>query len=364
LGDKPGRNDPCWCGSGRKYKHCHLQRSSEPRLPFEAIIAKARESAYHQICLHPEASRESCGKIASAHTLQKSRVLRAIKSDDHHVLTFYPIQLENGRLKVHQRGWKKASTFKAFCEKHDSSTFAPLETEPFTGSKEQIFLIGYRAVCWELYQKVRAIKSNPTIRDLVDRSAPTEIQKVAQAMLGTQGAGFTKGYKDANRTKKAMDEAYLRRDYDSYRTYRVKVRGPLAIASTGAITPNRTLSGVMLQVLHDVNAKIEWLSFGVDIDAEGVSIVFLWEVNAVAPFRYIGEIDALSDDALVCFLPQFFFAHCENTYFAGSWWNDLGEYDRAFIESLMRNSNPYYFPPHYDFTRRLTSWSIIARERT
>jgi|GEM_PF-1429793 len=19
-----GRNDPCWCGSGRKYKHCHM----------------------------------------------------------------------------------------------------------------------------------------------------------------------------------------------------------------------------------------------------------------------------------------------------------------------------------------------------
>jgi len=21
----PGRNDPCWCGSGKKYKHCHMQ---------------------------------------------------------------------------------------------------------------------------------------------------------------------------------------------------------------------------------------------------------------------------------------------------------------------------------------------------
>ena len=20
---KPGRNEPCWCGSGRKYKKCH-----------------------------------------------------------------------------------------------------------------------------------------------------------------------------------------------------------------------------------------------------------------------------------------------------------------------------------------------------
>jgi SEC-C motif len=23
MGHQPGRNDPCWCGSGKKYKHCH-----------------------------------------------------------------------------------------------------------------------------------------------------------------------------------------------------------------------------------------------------------------------------------------------------------------------------------------------------
>lgn len=28
-----GRNDPCWCGSGRKFKHCHLGSSSLPALP-------------------------------------------------------------------------------------------------------------------------------------------------------------------------------------------------------------------------------------------------------------------------------------------------------------------------------------------
>jgi hypothetical protein len=23
---KPGRNDPCWCGSGKKYKKCHMRQ--------------------------------------------------------------------------------------------------------------------------------------------------------------------------------------------------------------------------------------------------------------------------------------------------------------------------------------------------
>ena len=26
---KPGRNDPCWCGSGRKYKKCHLREDED-----------------------------------------------------------------------------------------------------------------------------------------------------------------------------------------------------------------------------------------------------------------------------------------------------------------------------------------------
>ena len=27
--ERPGRNDPCWCGSGRKYKKCHLEEDEK-----------------------------------------------------------------------------------------------------------------------------------------------------------------------------------------------------------------------------------------------------------------------------------------------------------------------------------------------
>lgn len=26
-----GRNEMCWCGSGKKYKHCHLERDERKR---------------------------------------------------------------------------------------------------------------------------------------------------------------------------------------------------------------------------------------------------------------------------------------------------------------------------------------------
>jgi hypothetical protein len=35
---RPGRNEPCYCGSGKKYKHCHLPQD-------EAAAAEARAKA-------------------------------------------------------------------------------------------------------------------------------------------------------------------------------------------------------------------------------------------------------------------------------------------------------------------------------
>jgi len=30
---RPGRNEPCWCGSNKKYKKCHLEADDEDRTP-------------------------------------------------------------------------------------------------------------------------------------------------------------------------------------------------------------------------------------------------------------------------------------------------------------------------------------------
>ena len=32
LQDEVGRNDPCWCGSGKKYKKCHLKSDEIKRV--------------------------------------------------------------------------------------------------------------------------------------------------------------------------------------------------------------------------------------------------------------------------------------------------------------------------------------------
>lgn len=36
MDKKPGRNDPCPCGSGKKYKNCHLGKELEPKKTYTA----------------------------------------------------------------------------------------------------------------------------------------------------------------------------------------------------------------------------------------------------------------------------------------------------------------------------------------
>lgn len=45
-GAEPGRNDPCWCGSGRKYKQCHLGQRTAPMLAERAPWLARKASAF------------------------------------------------------------------------------------------------------------------------------------------------------------------------------------------------------------------------------------------------------------------------------------------------------------------------------
>lgn len=41
---RPGRNEPCRCGSGRKYKHCCLAKDEEKAAAARAKAAKVEEA--------------------------------------------------------------------------------------------------------------------------------------------------------------------------------------------------------------------------------------------------------------------------------------------------------------------------------
>jgi SEC-C motif len=359
MSRKLGRNDPCWCGSKKKYKKCHLNREGEKQMPFEAIVEAERAASRLKHCLHPLAASGVCDRIVSAHTIQRSRAMQQIIDSTNHVRTFFPMMPDGstGGLQLHRVGWREASTFTGFCAKHDSLTFKPLETVDFDGSPEQCFLIGYRALCHEIHQKSSVLKSEPALRSLVDRGFSEEEQRLVHAMWETHEAGARKGLSDFQELKTVMDRELLSRDYSGWRRAVIRFRGDLCVASTGAVSPNRDIDGRPLQVLHDLDAAIEELPFGIVATPEGGAAVFIWRIGDVAPRNFVESLLKREKRSIAGLIVQFVFAYIENTYFSNSWWGSLSKANREHLASLAAIGNAYYSDFVYQ-PCRFVPWEI------
>jgi transposase len=67
----------CWCGSGKKFKKCHLNRESAPRQTIQEVIETGQTAYAQKICLHPDPSTCKRG-IIKAHSVQQSSSLDKI----------------------------------------------------------------------------------------------------------------------------------------------------------------------------------------------------------------------------------------------------------------------------------------------
>jgi SEC-C motif len=64
---RPGRNEPCHCGSGRKYKHCCLAKDD---LAATAALAAAAAAAAEEVAQSPEAATSAPARAPKPDTPQ------------------------------------------------------------------------------------------------------------------------------------------------------------------------------------------------------------------------------------------------------------------------------------------------------
>ena len=337
---------------------CHLNREFERPVAFEAASNAMRIAWQHKKCLHPLAGPGKCDKIVSAHTIQRSSVLERIIDSSNHVFTFYP-QTPNSitGLQVHRVGWREASTFTGFCAKHDGPTFKPIETAAFVASKEQCFLVGYRALCHEVFQKTAALRTDSVIRNILDRGLPVEEQVRLQDTFAVMEAGTKKGLAEFQELKTTMDAQLLKKEYPGWSRTVITFRGDICVASTGVVSVNRDFDGRQLQILHHLDTPMESLFCGVAATPEGGAIVLTWPSTQAAPRAFMQSLMNRSSQRLSSLLVQFMFAYIENTVFSRLWWESLSELDSSHLTALAGISNAYY--TDFSFSNsKLVPWEI------
>lgn len=170
---KMGRNDLCWCGSGKKYKRCHLPRSTESAIPFHQYAA-----GFHDLlrgdkhCMYPPDPYPCKNAVIRAHSISRNAALKKIARDGRVYLpnsNLFEIRKQHGSIRHTLVGINLATTFTGFCNSHDTSIFRTIDEGPITPSSEQTLLLHYRALCRELYVKRTAVGTNRLLGELVSR---------------------------------------------------------------------------------------------------------------------------------------------------------------------------------------------------
>ncbi|MGP8281235.1 MAG: YecA family protein [Desulfomonilaceae bacterium] len=326
---KIGRNDPCWCGSGIKYKKCHDGREDLERINLFDIETKIKKRFSAKYCLHPEAKSGLCKRdIVQAHTIQRTGGLDSM-AENSHVYGFKPsfsnLNRNNGFISPELIGVRKASTFSGFCGYHDSRTFAPIEQQLFSGTSEQCFLHSYRALCREVFTKKASLDSNIFMRDM-DRGGPSSIQKIIQMLASEEQKGLQKGLSNIESIKRNFDNRLMSQKYDDINQcvfYFDKVPN---IVCSGGFAPVYDLHGRQLQDLTDLTKVLEILFLTISPTGPYGAAILTWLPSASdVCLEFVKSIWRLEDDEISNTLGRIAIEHLENTFFTPSWWDALSD---------------------------------------
>jgi len=321
-----GRNDPCWRVSGVKYKRCHLNRSQEePLRPHEYIkvMRKYFDTGY---CLHPDASPTTCvGPIVRAHTVSRSGSLNRIAQEGH-VYTFSSSQnLSNDDLIAPRLiGVKKASTFTGFCKRHDNITFEPIERYPFRSIPQHTFLLGYRVLCHELFNKKANVEwVFPYQRRHLDRGKSREDQMMIQFQIHQLNEGNVIGLRGLVHYKTTYDTALRAEDFSDVYYYVVRLSTTPDFLCGATHMPDIDFTGRVLQDIGDTSIIVDHLTFSLIATESGGAIVFSWHGKSDIAEQFVKSLDALSDYELPHAIVRFTFEYFENVFVSPNWWKGL-----------------------------------------
>jgi hypothetical protein len=311
----------------------------------EAIAAVKKLFAW-ETCLHPEAAKGICSrKIARAHTIQRAKGLARIARDGH-VYCMTPRSLEtiernSGRVGPELVGINKASTFTGFCTKHDSALFRSFEHGRLARCKEHAFLLGYRAICRELYNKEQQVRNVNLLRAATVGGSEAERQ-FWQQFVQLHEFAVILGRDQIRRTKDEYDQILRSGQWTQVRACWIGLEETPQLLVSGAIFPEYDFAGFALNNLRPDRRDAATVAVCVVIDDDGRGAVVLTWLDGEAPAEYFGRsLYALPKEAIPHAIVRLIFEYFENNCMAPTWWEQLADTTKdRLLDRLTQSVHP------------------------
>lgn len=331
------RNAPCWCGSGKKYKKCHLDRDSQPRDNLWANAEATRKAFSKKKCWAYGVGLGKCeGRVIKAHTVSCGPNLSQIAKNGHvlqYVASIPDMNKNGGKLSVKKIGIKEASVFYGFCEKHDRELFSCLENEAFTGRPDQCLAVAYRTLSRDLYGKDASASQREIFRG-GDKGLSLSQQIIFQSILDARNTGNEAARRELKATHDALTTALVSVRPGVISSVIFEFSAPLPFMFAGAWSPATDLYGAELQEGF-VDELLEPIIVSSFASEKSAMICFSWRNIVGAPGQVIAEqFMKLPDEQIASACLQFVVKHIDNIFFNPDWFISLNYNEREQLNKL------------------------------
>lgn len=356
---KIGRNEPCWCGSGRKFKKCHLDRATQNRPTISEAVGRLHIPPDRASCSCPEQLRSECsGPPINSHSIAKSLGLQEF-SVKGHVLSlrhdFKTLKRTKGKAEIGLTGVNKASVFPGFCSHHDSSLFRALETEPFSYTEQQCAQLSYRAIARERHYKTLGRDVNDFLKGS-DGGRTLSEQVAIQEFFASYGTGLSLADADLGRAIKQHHEALLATDYGRFESMVLEFSSFPVLCATGHM-PAENWSGHVIQDLSDTTLQADWLTAVSFHSANRAWVVFTWLRSSDAMKRLVSSLLENCPTNFTDALIKYFFSTSENIVVDEGWWSSLDVAQMGTLNLLITDGLPLGSGSNIIAPRRDDPWS-------
>lgn len=263
-------------------------------------------------CLHPESPDGCKGKIVKAHTVQKA-FLKAIARNNH-------IYAPAGELGLALRGIRQASTFTGYCAYHDDELFAPIEKRALRVNEHHSFLLAYRAMGKEIFNK----QILPSLM-MWDFGAANMQRPENERVLGAviEDPAYADLVRQDHEVFHKMGNAYIEQDFSKARYFAIALNRVPDILCSGMTNVEFDFNGKRLQsVFQEHRQDLITLSLLPFRSNRGIAI-FAWYGESDVNVKFIRSLESLGKHEIPDALIRFIFEHFDNFFAAPNWWENL-----------------------------------------
>ena len=224
-----------------------------------------------------------------------------------------------------------------FCDKHDNSMFQPVEKQSVPLSPQSCFLLGFRALSYELFSKRAYLRSMNMVRKS-DCGKAFEVQCAVQQFMHLREQGTKRGLADCERWKNQYDAIFLKERFEKYRFVGVVYSTMLPVVGCGAFHPEFDFAGNPLQRISRGTAPHEHVDLNLTVLNDRSVLVIGWTEGHEGPAESFGRSFAdVPDEHKANVGIQLAVEHIENIFMKPSWWDGLSDTVRNALVSRMRS---------------------------